>query len=423
MLGLIRSEHRRHALRRRRTIFLAGPCGLKTGGMYQVSVYLMQGSSAAGDGDGNGRARLELLDTRGPGSAVWSFLYVLLAIVRIVWARLAGHLAGVHIHVSERLSLVRKGLLVAACRAVGARVVMHLHAAQLEENYAALPPAGRALVRWMFRLPHCCIALGQGAASFLAVELGVDRDRIEIVTNGVPHPLASREPVPAAESDEFKVLFVGNLSERKGVSVLLRALAHPTLRQVPVALTLAGHGDIVGYEVLAQELGVAHKVRFTGWADKATVDRLLAQCDVFVLPSFNEGLPLAILEALALGVPTVCTPVGEIPHVLEHGRTAHLVAAGDHEALAGAIAQLRGQPALRAALSQGARAAYERRFSLDVFARAVAGVHLRHLGASSLANDGGGVDVLLPSPTQDALEALNVLRMDDPAPPGLNLIV
>jgi glycosyltransferase involved in cell wall biosynthesis len=373
-------------------IYLAGPCGGTTGGMYQVSVYLKQASSTAGPVG----AELRLLDTRGPGAAIWSVFYVLAAAFRIAVARAAGRLAGVHIHVAERLSLMRKGLLVALCKLLGVPVVLHLHAAELEQNYAALPKAVQALVRAMFRLPDCCIALGQAAALFLQTEMGVPRQRIEVITNGVPDPSAHRRRERADGC--FHILFVGNLSERKGVPVLLRALAHPRLSDVPVRLTLAGRGDIAGYESLARTLGVGGKVHFTGWAGKSTIDQLLAHADVFVLPSFNEGLPLAILEALASGVPAVCTPVGEIPQVLEHGRSAWFVEPGDADGLAAALQELAGDPDKRMLLSREGRAAYEARFSLEAFARAIASIHLRHFGVSAMGQES-------PAPASDPASA------------------
>lgn len=377
-------------------IYLAGPCGGTTaGGMYQVSLYLKQAS----EGLEQGAAELRLLDTRGPGHAFWSAFYILLAAMKIVRARSAGRLAGVHIHVAERLSLVRKGFLVGVCRAIGTPVILHLHAAEIEANYAALPHWSKRLVRWMFRMPDCSIALGQGAARFLAFELGVPRAQIEVVTNGVPEPMVTRAAAPS--SGCFKLLFVGVLSERKGVSVLLQAMAHPKLRDLPVQLTLAGRGDIALYTTMAQELGVGDRVTFTGWATKASIDRLLAATDAFVLPSFHEGLPLAILEALALGVPTVCTPVGEIPHALEHGRSAYFVPPGEHEPLAEALVKLYQEPALRSTLSQEGLAAYRSRFSLAVFAKAIASIHVRHFAMSSLRRNGLGADPRVDTSSHD----------------------
>lgn len=296
----------------RRFIYIAGLCTPMGGGMFRIAQYLLQCQQA-----NPGRAALRLLETRGGGSVLWSPFYLLRVIGAVAAGRASGRLAGVHVNGAERLSMLRKGLLMAACRALRVPVVFHLHAAQLPRTYHASPAPVRAVIRWIFSLPSCCIVLGRNAAQFVVRDRGLPAARVEVVFNGVPEP----EPVavrPRARAGS-QLLFVGNLSERKGVSDLLHALHDPRLRAIPCELTLAGGGggggDVEGYAALAARLQLDGRVRFLGWADKATLDRLLAEADVLVLPSYHEGLPLAILEALARGVPVVCTPVGEIPGV------------------------------------------------------------------------------------------------------------
>jgi glycosyltransferase involved in cell wall biosynthesis len=116
---------------------------------------------------------------------------------------------------------------------------------------------------------------------------------------------------------------------------------------------------------MALQLGVSDRVTFHGWADRAKVSELLADADVMVLPSHDEGLPLAILEAMAHRVAVLCTPVGEIPNVLANGRDRALRRArrpGQHRARAGAAA---GRP--RNARAPGAQRPrlYEEKFSVQ----------------------------------------------------------
>lgn len=356
-----------------RFIYIAGPCTPMGGGMFRIAQYLMQCQRAH-----PGRAELRLLETRGGGSVLWSPFYLLRAIGAIAAGRASGRLAGVHVNGAERLSMLRKGLLMAACRVLGVPVVFHLHAAQLPRTYQASPAIVRALIRGIFSLPSCCIVLGRNAADFLVRDLGVPARRVEVVFNGVPEPEPARAQ-PGAPAG-FRLLFVGNLSERKGVSDLLHAMADPRLDAVPCDLTLAGGGAVEEYVALAARLRLDGRTRFLGWTDKATLDGLLAQADALVLPSYHEGLPLAILEALARGVPVVCTPVGEIPGVLADGRTALFVQPGDRQGLAGALVRLLKDPALRAQLRRGGRAVYEAQFSLPRFAGAIARVHHQHFG-------------------------------------------
>jgi glycosyltransferase involved in cell wall biosynthesis len=361
-----------------RFIYLAGPCTPLGGGMLKVSEYLVQHAAS------HGGCGFRLLETRGGGRAFASALYVLRAMCAIAAGRVTGRLAGVHVNSAERLSLLRKAIILAWCRLLDVPTVLHSHAAELPASYASLPPLARALVRIAFGLPSACIALGQNAADFMAGELHVSPGKVRIVPNGVPEPALARAE---RSGDTFRLLFVGNLSERKGVTDLLQALASPALGRLRVELTLAGGGPVEHYREQALRLGVGERTRFTGWASKEALERELAQADALVLPSYNEGLPLAILEALAQRVPVICTPVGEIPNYLTHGENALIVPRGAPEAIAAAVATLVEYPALGATLAQAGRRLYEERFSLASFATGIGAIHHQCFGWNALAPD------------------------------------
>lgn len=348
--------------------------------MFKVADYLMQSqASPSGPAKAAGTARLQPLDTRGNGSAVASLWVLARALAQLARARRNGQVAGVHVNVAERLSLVRKSVIVIACRVLRIPVVLHLHAAQLHRAWPRFPRPVRWLVRRVFALPAACIVLGRQSADFVVHELGVPRERVEVVINGVP------DPYPAARRAEGppRLLFVGNLSTRKGVPELLHALALPPLKALDVQLTLAGGGDLPYWRALARELGLGQRARFEGWADQPRVGALLSQSDALVLPSHDEGLPLAILEALAHGVPVVCTPVGEIPDVLTDGLDASFVPPGDAPALAQVLAGVLDDACLRERLSRRGQALWRERFTLPRFFDRIAAIHDRHFGVSA----------------------------------------
>ena len=361
--------------RQGRFIFIASPLLPVGGGMYKVADLLLRSQTAA---PGSGAMTLRPLETRGGGSAVASAWVLLGALIKLARARLGGGLAGVHVNMAERLSLVRKSIIVMACRVLGVPVVLHLHAVQLHHNYEAMPAVLKAMVRWVFSLPAGVVVLGRTSMEFVTGQLQVPAHRVQIVINGVPGPPAVR--TPGRSHALKKVLFVGNLSERKGVSDLLRALASPQLRDMAVEATFAGGGDLAGYRAVAARLGLGDRVRVAGWASSQVVSALLEEADALVLPSYDEGLPLVILEALAHGVAVVCTPVGEIPHVFTDGVDAFFVKAGDQGSIAQGLQRVLSDDPLREALERNGRAIYERQFSLARFCAAIADVHKRHFG-------------------------------------------
>lgn len=358
-----------------RYIYIACPWTPKGGGMFKVADYLIQAQASSVSA---GSAELRPLDTRGGANAAYSFWVLVTALVKLVLGRLSGRLAGVHVNMAERLSLFRKSAVVISCRALGVPVVLHLHAAQLHHFYRALPSPLQALTRWVFSLPASCVVLGTAARQFVVDELRVPADRVEIVINGVPEPVEFRRKVVAGATQH--VLFLGNLSERKGVSDLLQALALPGFDVSRLCVTLAGGGDVEAYQAKAKALNIHGFVRFEGWSDQQKVARLMAHADVLVLPSYDEGLPLVILEALANGVAVVCSPVGEIPSVLTDGVNACFVQPGDVACLAAGLQRVLQQPALMDALGRNGRALYEQNFSVTRFFASVARVHQRHFG-------------------------------------------
>jgi glycosyltransferase involved in cell wall biosynthesis len=143
------------------------------------------------------------------------------------------------------------------------------------------------------------------------------------------------------------LLVARNLEQVYDVATAIRAFAIVIARDGDVRLTVAGSGpEREALEHLAQELGVASKVRFTGQLDNTELPRLYAMASLVVNPSRVDNLPISLLEALAAGVPIVSTDVGGIPYVVKHETTALLVPPCKPVAMADAILRLLGDRAL-----------------------------------------------------------------------------
>lgn len=360
-----------------RYIYIAVPWSPAGGGMYKVADYLIQAQASQTP---RHAAQLRPLDTRGPGSAWASFGMLGKALWQIARGRFDRRLAGVHVNMAERLSMFRKGVIVATCRALRVPVVIHLHA-QTRTFYRSLPGVGQSLVRWMFSLASNVIVIGSGPRRFVVDELGVDPSKVSIVINGVPGPAQAPQRAIAADGIR-RVLFVGRLCEPKGVSDLLKALAKASFDRSKVEVTFAGNGDVAGYQAMARELGIDGFVNFPGWCNQDQVDALMKKSDLLVLPSHDEVLPLVVLEALANGVAVVCTPVGELPMVLSDGENACFVPVGDVDKLAQTLGEELNDDERLLALGRRGRELYEQQFSLQRFFTSVARVHQRQFGIS-----------------------------------------
>ena len=270
-----------------------------------------------------------------------------------------------HAHSAAHGSFWRKSTLCALAWAFRVPYVLHVH----DGNFPAFYRRGcnrlaRAWVRFVLRKAARVVVL---TPHWRDEVHGIEpAARIRIIGNPVAVP-ARLEPL---RSPARTVLYLAWLQKEKGILDLVHAVP-AVLRAVPGArFTIAGRG-IAGGETpeslrrLARRLGVEQALHFAGWVNGEQKNRLLRQCDLFVLPSYVEGLPVALLEAMAWGVPVVATRVGGIPDVIENRVNGLLVEPGHPAALARAIVELLGDEALRCRVRQAAHGDVRRRYRVD----------------------------------------------------------
>ena len=271
----------------------------------------------------------------------------------------------------ERVDLLHTHTLAAAntlgragARLAGARVVSHLH---LETHFrAATAPLLRTADNLSARLAHALVAVSEDTKR--VYERQGYPQRIEVVYNGVDAPSANGDAVRARLGVPEGVPLVGEvgrLCDVKGQRELIAALAQvPDARAVLVGADLEQGGAYEReLEREAERFGVRDRVVFAG--RREDVADVLAELDVFALPSWTEGLPLVVLEAMAQRRPVVATPVGGTPEVVVDGETGLLVPPRDPDALAAALRRLLDDAGLRARMGDAGFRRVRERFSSD----------------------------------------------------------
>lgn len=296
------------------------------------------------------RYRLEMLAThRGTGAAERLAVYCL-ALWRLTWWSVCGRGRVVHIHATVRGSMLRKAFCVLLAQALRRQVILHMHSGPGDVVFerTKLGPVRVALFRLMFRRADVVLAVSAASATALEETYGA-RD-VVVVPNPAPEVPATSLPQGVSSAS---VLYVGGFANRvKGGDELLAALAHPELEQL--SAVLAGPGELpqAGRELLASR----PRLEWRGWMGEEEREEALREAAIFVLPSTSEGLPMALLEAMAWGRAIVATAVGGVPDVLTDGEDALVVPPADPEALARALERLAGDADLRERLGPAARA-------------------------------------------------------------------
>ena len=266
------------------------------------------------------------------------------------------------------LPLVRALLICGAGRLAGAGVLCHVHSGRLnsgqEEAFQPTLPY-RLLLRLLRLSTHRVLTVA--APGERALRAHVPGLPVATVHNAVDVPaFSSARP----ESEPPVALYVGTLSRRKGMHDLVTALERLRDRGVELPLDVVGGGHEVGEqeaaELRARITDSGLPVRLRGSLPPVEVARALQEAQLFVLPSHWEGQPIAILEAMASGLPVVVTAVGANPDVVRDGVDGRVVPSHDAAALADALEELVRDPAARARMGANARARAEEGYDLPV---------------------------------------------------------
>lgn len=339
-------------------IWMIAPGGRgATGGICRV-VALTADAFAA-----RGGPPVRVLDSGGMSDRARMGLVFARALLVFAAACARGRVRLAHIHVATGGSLVRKAGFVAIARAYGVPVALHMHGAGFDRFHAGLPRPARSAASALFRAADAVIVLGAAGREDAIARLSCRPSRVHVVANAVADlapPDRAAPPPPAGAA--CRLLFLGALVERKGLDVLLDALARPALRALDWRLAIAGNGATAPWASRAAAGGILERVDFLGWTDPATA---LAGADLLVLPSRAEGMPMAILEAMSAGRAVIATRVGEIAELVRDGETGLLVEPGDVASLAAAIAALVPDPDRRRSYGRAARRAHAAAYGID----------------------------------------------------------
>jgi glycosyltransferase involved in cell wall biosynthesis len=267
----------------------------------------------------------------------------------------------VALHASSGASFRRKAVVAALARLFRRPYLLHVHAGGFGHYYDDAPGWERALVRSTLAHAAVVVALSQEWERRLRA---ITPCETAVIPNAVRIPA---EPARSGDGPP-RIVALGRLGDGKGSRTLVRARAALGERHGDVVLVLAGDGDRDPILEEAHRLGVEDRVALPGWVGPAARHETLAGATVFALPSRHEGMPVALLEAFAYGLPVVASPVGAIPEIVVEDRHGFLVPPDDPEALAERLAALLDDPDAARKMGAEARRAASERYDVEIVA-------------------------------------------------------
>lgn len=346
-------------------VLMAGPDLSARGGMVSV----VEGYLNAGLGE---RCNLRYIGTMVDGSLVKK-LGVAVSSYR-AFSRCVRAYDVVHLHMSRDASYTRKRLLALRARRAGVPYILHVHTGEFDVLFERESERKKTEVRELFTRATFVVALSEEWRDYFVSQGCGNANNVVVLHNGVVVP-----DEPASPDGNDVILFLGCLNERKCPDVLLRAAAMVLPKYPSARIKLAGDGNIDVYRALAEDLDIADRCDFLGWVTGDALERLYREGAVYCLPSCHEGMPMAILEAMAYGLPVITTPVGGVPQVVVDGENGFLTPVDDPAALAACLDALLGCPDERRRIGAAARSTVRERFGigacldrlLDLYAAAV----------------------------------------------------
>ena len=226
----------------------------------------------------------------------------------------------VHIHTASYNSFKRSTLYIKQAKRNGKKVVLHIHGGGFKEYRNSCT----SFVDKHLSMCDAIVALSDSWKDYFANELGYKN--VYVVNNIIDYPLV----METAKDNKFHLLFLGLISEAKGIFDLLEVLKEKQDEwRERVVLHVGGNGKVSEFRQMVANYGIEDMVVYEGWVSGKKKAYLLSLSDAFILPSYTEGMPISILEAMSYGLPILSTPVGGIPELIKNGENGILFKPGE----------------------------------------------------------------------------------------------
>jgi glycosyltransferase involved in cell wall biosynthesis len=291
-------------------------------------------------------------------SRIKDLFYFATALLQVFFICISGKHAVFHIHSSTYGSFLRKSMIARLCLFFRREVIFHIHGADFDTFMEKVSSRWKGKIIKLLNQVDQLVVLSDSWKAFF-IEY-VSAEKIKVIVN----PSSTYNPVYIKRRNpRVKVLFIGRIGRRKGAYDLIEAVKK--IRFLNFSLDLVGDGEGDKIRNIAGVENLTGIVKVYDWVSHKDVGKLYDKADILVLPSYAEGLPMSILEAIGKGLPVISTNVGGIPEMIIDGRNGFIVEPGDIDALSEKMRVLISNAALREEMGKNSLKITEEKFTIE----------------------------------------------------------
>lgn len=307
----------------------------------------------------NEEIELVYFDTYIEGSFNMRLINYLKKLIKYIAIKKKMNIEIIHIHMVQGGSFYRKSIFIMISKIMGVKTIVHLHASQFDIFYNK--SNSKKFITKILNMTDKIVVLSD---TWKKIMSKITTSNIEVVQNAVRIDDNFND-----YTDKSYITMFGRLGKRKGTYDLLEVLSqlYKEDKYKKYTTLLCGDGDIEEIKLLIDKLKIDNYVKVRGWVDGTEKKNILENSYLNLLPSYNEGMPMAILETMAYGIPNIATNVGGIPEVVEDNVNGFLIKSGDKEDLLKKLKLLLNNENIRKEFSEECKVLIENRFGLESY--------------------------------------------------------
>ena len=305
------------------------------------------------------------------GNIVHKILFFSVFLIKYLFILVtAKNISIVHIKSSQNGSFIRKSIVLFIAKFFGKKTIFHIHGGEFDLFYWKSPHFIKKIITNVLDKSDLILVLSEQWKKIILKMSS--NNNIKILYN----PTIIKESVSSC-SEEVNTLFMGRIGTRKGAYDIIEAAK--SLQNNNIKIMLYGDGEIEQVQKLIDKNNLNNKIKIGGWIKGDDIDKAYNKADIFILPSYNEGLPMSVLEAMSYGLPVISTPVGGTPEAVEDGVNGFLIQPGDYKTLAEKIDLLANNKELREQMGVESYKIAKEKFDINVIIKQLREIYQDYL--------------------------------------------